>query len=115
MSTPTREQLLRAALAKRLQEEARLRAAAVDDGPIPVAGREQPLSLSFAQQRLWFLTRLEGFSEAYHMALALRLDGELDVRALRRALDRIVFRHASPVSYPHLDGDKRQAGGRSGR
>lgn len=105
MSTPSREQLLRAALAKRLQEEARLRAAAVDDGPIPVAGREQPLPLSFAQQRLWFLTRLEGFSEAYHMALALRLQGELDVRALRRALDRIVFRHEALRTTFHRDGD----------
>ena len=105
MSTPTREQLLRAALAKRLQEEARLRAAAVDDGPIPVAGREQPLPLSFAQQRLWFLSRMEGFSEAYHMALALRLDGELDVRALRHALDRIVFRHEALRTTFHRVGD----------
>jgi len=107
MSTPTREQLLRAALAKRLQEEARLRAAAaaVDDGAIPVADREQALRLSFAQQRLWFLTRMEGFSEAYHMALALRLHGELDPTALRRALDRIVFRHEALRTTFHRVGD----------
>ena len=106
MSTPTREQLLRAALAKRLQEEARLRAAtAADDAAIPVADREQALRLSFAQQRLWFLTRMEGFSEAYHMALALRLRGALDPTALRRALDRIVFRHEALRTTFHRVGD----------
>lgn len=106
MSTPTREQLLRAALAKRLQEQARQRSAMVDDSPIPVADRGQALPLSFAQQRLWFLSRMEGFSEAYHMALALRLHGALDVRALRRALDRIVFRHEALRTTFHRDGDE---------
>ena len=37
--------------------------------------------------------RLEGASEAYHIAGGLRLKGELDREALRRALDRIVARH----------------------
>jgi amino acid adenylation domain-containing protein/thioester reductase-like protein len=105
MSTPTREQLLRAALAKRLQEQARQRSATVDDSPIPVADRDQPLPLSFAQQRLWFLARMEGFSEAYHMALALRLHGALDVHALRDALDRIVSRHEALRTTFHRDGD----------
>ena len=49
--------------------------------------------LSFAQQRLWFLAQMEGVSEAYHIPFGLRLRGELDEEALRRALDRIVARH----------------------
>ena len=49
--------------------------------------------MSFAQQRLWFLAQMEGGSEAYHIPLRLRLRGELDAGALRRALDRIVARH----------------------
>ncbi|MDO3550997.1 amino acid adenylation domain-containing protein [Ralstonia pseudosolanacearum] len=60
---------------------------------ITVADRGEPLPLSFAQQRLWFLAQMEGGSEAYHIPVGLRLKGELDEDALRRALDRIVARH----------------------
>src|SRR5579863_2602602 len=51
------------------------------------------LPLSYAQQRLWFLAQMEGASEAYHIPLGVRLEGELDREALRRALGRIVYRH----------------------
>ena len=106
MDTPTREQLLRAALAKRLQQEASLRLAAAKDDAIPASDRNQPLRLSFSQQRLWFLTQMEGFSEAYHMPMALRLRGELNVQALRKALDRIVFRHeALRTTFRRVDDD----------
>ena len=36
---------------------------------------------------------MEGVSQAYHIPISLRLRGDLDRAALRRALDRIVFRH----------------------
>src|SRR5262245_51473311 len=61
--------------------------------PILPIDRDRPLELSFAQQRLWFLAQFEGASEAYHIASGLRLIGDLDRAALRRALDRIVARH----------------------
>ena len=51
------------------------------------------MELSFAQQRLWFLSQMEGVSQAYNMPGGLRLTGELDRSALTRALDRIVSRH----------------------
>ncbi|MET0398144.1 MAG: condensation domain-containing protein, partial [Longimicrobiaceae bacterium] len=51
------------------------------------------LPLSFAQQRLWFIDRLEPGSPAYNMPFPLRLRGALDARALRRALSEIVRRH----------------------
>ncbi|QOK93783.1 non-ribosomal peptide synthase/polyketide synthase (plasmid) [Ralstonia pseudosolanacearum] len=60
---------------------------------ITAADRSEPLPLSFAQQRLWFLAQMEGGSEAYHIPVGLRLKGELDEGALRRSLDRIVARH----------------------
>ncbi len=55
--------------------------------------RDNHLPLSFAQQRLWFLSRLSGVSEAYHMPLAVELTGPLDRVALARALDALVARH----------------------
>src|ERR1700736_3240472 len=60
---------------------------------IPVISREAPLALSFAQQRLWFLAQLEGVSATYHIPLALRLRGPLDLNAWRRSLDQLFARH----------------------
>jgi amino acid adenylation domain-containing protein/non-ribosomal peptide synthase protein (TIGR01720 family) len=54
-------------------------------------GGEVPLS--YAQQRLWFLDRLEPGSAAYLMPFALRLAGRLAVAALGRSLDEVVGRH----------------------
>ncbi|MBB5066902.1 condensation domain-containing protein, partial [Granulicella mallensis] len=53
------------------------------------------MPLSFAQQRLWFLSQMEGISEAYHIPVGLRLMGTLDPEALQRALNQIVVRHES--------------------
>ncbi|MFJ3064718.1 amino acid adenylation domain-containing protein, partial [Pseudomonas sp. NPDC087039] len=58
--------------------------------PVP---REQPLPMSFAQQRLWFLAQMEGGNQAYNVPLALGLRGPLDADALECALRRIVERH----------------------
>ncbi|WP_339156981.1 non-ribosomal peptide synthase/polyketide synthase [Bradyrhizobium sp. 2S1] len=55
--------------------------------------RDEPLVLSFAQQRLWFLAQLDQDSTSYHVPLALRLRGVLDRRAWRRSLDRVLARH----------------------
>ena len=50
-------------------------------------------TLSFAQQRLWFLAQMDGGNSAYNIPLGLRLRGRLDVEALQRALTQIVARH----------------------
>ncbi|WP_396246872.1 hypothetical protein [Gordonia sp. CNJ-863] len=39
--------------------------------------------MSFAQQRVWFINRLDTASPAYNLPAALRLRGNLDVEALR--------------------------------
>jgi amino acid adenylation domain-containing protein len=70
------------------------RAGTTTMGAIVPAGRGGPLPLSFAQQRLWFLDRLDhAAGAAYHMPAALRLSGALDRSALQAALDRLVARH----------------------
>ncbi|WKB55699.1 non-ribosomal peptide synthetase [Eleftheria terrae] len=78
------------ALAERVAAAARSELA-----PIEPVAQDEPLPLSFAQQRLWFLAQMRGVSEAYHLPLALRLSGPLDRKALRQALDRIQARHAA--------------------
>ncbi len=50
--------------------------------------------LSFGQQRLWFLDRLEPGSSAYNMPAAVHLGGNLAPAALARALAEIERRHA---------------------
>lgn len=67
-------------------------AAAVHRGIVPVA-RDGLLPLSFSQLGLWFLCGLEGVSDSYHVTLGSRLQGSLDVSALRFALGQIVARH----------------------
>ena len=46
-----------------------------------------------AQQRLWFIDRLEGSSAEYNMPRAWRLLGALDLEALEKAVNTIVERH----------------------
>ncbi|HEX9936581.1 MAG TPA: amino acid adenylation domain-containing protein, partial [Longimicrobium sp.] len=61
--------------------------------PVVPAGRTGALPLSFAQERLWFLDRLEPGSATYNHPAAWRLEGALDEAALERALGEIVRRH----------------------
>ncbi len=52
-------------------------------------------AVSYGQRALWYLARLAPESSAYNLAAAGRVRGDLDVEALRRALRRLVERHAS--------------------
>ncbi|MCD6049900.1 MAG: Glutamate-1-semialdehyde aminotransferase, partial [Verrucomicrobia bacterium] len=60
---------------------------------IPRAPQMAKAPLSFAQQRLWFFDNLEPGSPLYNLPSAIRMQGELDVLAVQRALDVIVQRH----------------------
>ncbi len=64
-------------------------------GPMPREASVAPLPLSFEQQSLWFIDRLSPGLAAYHIPLAVRITGSLDVSALRWALDALVIRHES--------------------
>ncbi|CAM1366010.1 non-ribosomal peptide synthase/polyketide synthase [Tenacibaculum xiamenense] len=59
---------------------------------VTVEERPERIPLSFSQERLWFLDELQGTVE-YHMPIAIRLKGALDINALEQSLKTIVARH----------------------
>ncbi|HEX8244312.1 MAG TPA: amino acid adenylation domain-containing protein [Longimicrobium sp.] len=65
--------------------------------------------VSFSQQRLWMLDRMDPGRAAYAVPLALRLRGALDVDALRRAFAELAARHESlRTVFRWLDGGPMQ-------
>src|SRR6185369_12510975 len=61
-----------------------------DIRPVP---REARMPLSYAQQRLWVIEQMEPGNGAYNIGMGVRLEGELKVEALRRAVRALVRRH----------------------
>ncbi|WP_345144814.1 amino acid adenylation domain-containing protein, partial [Dactylosporangium darangshiense] len=61
--------------------------------PITPADRSQPLPLSYAQQRLWFLAQLDPDSTEYHVPTVIPLPDTTDPTAIADALSTIVERH----------------------
>ncbi len=62
--------------------------------PLTKADRSLALPLSYQQERLWFLDRLDDAAgAAYHVETALELTGPLDIGALGEALRQVVKRH----------------------
>jgi amino acid adenylation domain-containing protein/non-ribosomal peptide synthase protein (TIGR01720 family) len=88
--TPQQRELVLERLRSQKRDGAAMPAA---DGPRPLAAGE-PIPLSFAQQRLWFLDQYEGPNATYNMRAAVRLAGSLDQAALERSIEEIVRRHA---------------------
>ncbi|ROL65831.1 non-ribosomal peptide synthetase, partial [Pseudomonas chlororaphis] len=65
------------------------------ESSLPRVERGQPLALSYAQERQWFLWQMDPHSAAYHVPMALRLKGALDRRALQSSFEALVARHES--------------------
>ncbi|MEM9804745.1 MAG: amino acid adenylation domain-containing protein, partial [Cyanobacteria bacterium P01_D01_bin.56] len=53
----------------------------------------QPIPLSFAQQRLWFVQQLDPENTAYNVASVFKLQGPLEFSALEKSLNTLVKRH----------------------
>ncbi len=75
--------------------------------PLPLVRRPagEPAPLSFGQERLWFLDRMEPGNTAFNMGSSLRLGGPLSAWALERAVNEIVRRHqALRATFRELEG-----------
>ncbi len=76
----------------------------MDRTPIPVSAGER--TLSFAQQRLWFLEQLTPGRSTYVVPALLRLTGPLDVHALEAGLREVLRRHeVLRTRYPSVAGE----------
>ncbi|MEU9985116.1 amino acid adenylation domain-containing protein [Streptomyces sp. NPDC050856] len=94
---------------ERLKQEMLRRLAAQqtrkDRNRIARVPRDGELPLSYAQQRLWFLDRLEPGRADYNSGVCLELRGDLDPGALRRACAALVGRHeALRTTFHEKDG-----------
>ncbi|HHM5060759.1 TPA: non-ribosomal peptide synthase/polyketide synthase [Pseudomonas aeruginosa] len=78
-------------------------------GGIVRCARDSSPQLSFAQERQWFIWRLDPHSAAYNIPVALRLKGPLRRDALQGALDLLVQRHETlRTTFVEHDGAPRQ-------
>lgn len=82
-----------AALAEEVRRLRRREQQASRMPPIIPVPRDQPLPLSYSQQRMWLMHRLAPQSTAYNMPFASRQMGRLNKAALRRTIDAICSRH----------------------
>jgi len=91
-SRPSLTSAKKALLEKRLRG---LAAGAPRADVVAPRARRDYLPLSFSQQRLWFLEQLQPGLGFNHIHAAIRVEGDLDVPAIRRALTEILRRHES--------------------
>src|SRR5204863_1436388 len=87
-------------LAERLQTSSSRRP------PLSRAIRPERLPLSYGQQRLWFVDRLQGGSSEYNRCEATRLRGTLDISSLHHAIATIIGRHEIlRTNFGEIDGE----------
>ncbi|MET9248902.1 amino acid adenylation domain-containing protein [Nonomuraea sp. NPDC003709] len=81
-------------------------AAPTRSGPVPPALRDQPLPLSFVQERIWFLQQVEPDSTNYNVPRAMRLYGKVNLETVTRALADLEVRHEIlRTTFPDFDGE----------
>ncbi|MEX2664788.1 amino acid adenylation domain-containing protein, partial [Candidatus Uabimicrobium amorphum] len=81
-----------ASLATYLEQKKHSFAPAINISKAPLG---TPVTLSFAQQRLWFIDRYEEKSAMYNMPLAFKICGDLQIQILNEALNALIQRHCS--------------------
>ncbi|MCW3115212.1 MAG: linear pentadecapeptide gramicidin synthetase LgrD, partial [Segetibacter sp.] len=72
---------------------------------VPLKQRPERIPLSFSQERLWFVDKLEG-STQYHIAAVLHLKGDLNTANLEKAIKYVINRHeVLRTIFLELEGD----------
>ncbi len=54
---------------------------------------KENLELSYAQKRLWFLSQLDPDNPTYNIAIAWKIQGQLDINIFRQVFLEIIKRH----------------------
>jgi amino acid adenylation domain-containing protein/non-ribosomal peptide synthase protein (TIGR01720 family) len=62
---------------------------------IQIVTKNQPLPLSYTQERLWFLAQLEPSVPVYNEPFTIRFPGTIDTNALEKAMNEMIRRHES--------------------
>lgn len=60
---------------------------------LPVADRGGPIPLSFAQERLWIIERLDPGNTTYNIPILFEIHGSVDLGLLQQALHAVTARH----------------------
>jgi len=76
-----------------------------DVPPILTVAPSERTVLSFAQERLWFLDRLQGQSANYNMSVAIEITGTLNPTAFHAAFLEILNRHEVLRTNFHVVGE----------
>ncbi|WP_214318588.1 non-ribosomal peptide synthetase [Nonomuraea sediminis] len=91
----------RAALERKLQRQPKARPTGIPARSDPDA----PAPLSYGQERLWFLQRLDPADASYNMYMVQRLRGELSIGDLAGALTTVAARHPMlRARFPAVEG-----------
>ncbi|MCA1601537.1 MAG: condensation domain-containing protein, partial [Acidobacteria bacterium] len=76
---------------------------------IPQRSKHNPVPLSFAQERLWFLNQFNPDGSLYNNPAAVRLAGALSVVTLERCINEIIRRHeVLRTAFTSVDGHPAQ-------
>lgn len=93
--------------AKRKLLEQRLQQKAKNANPQPAITRReksQSVPLSFFQERMWILDKIQPGNPAYNCSINIRITGSLNVAALEKTITEIVHRHeVLRTSFPTVD------------
>ncbi|MGZ9163886.1 MAG: non-ribosomal peptide synthetase, partial [Anaerolineales bacterium] len=73
---------------------------------IPVSKGTDPIPLSFAQERLWFLHQLDPQGSAYNMYEVVRIQGVLDKAVLTESFKTLIRRHQVLRTSFVVEGDR---------
>jgi amino acid adenylation domain-containing protein len=91
--------------ARRAVVERLLRERQPEGGAASHTARADLATVSFGQQRLWFMAQLDPASSVYNTVSSLSLPSPVDVAALQGAVDALVARHESlRTTFEAVDG-----------